>query len=359
MNRSFPAAAARFDGVQEVDRAAPRLSGGGPAAIPFAGVARGLGRLGPLVGRSPAMRALYGLIVRGAPTTAAILISGETGTGKELVAATVHDLSPRARGPFRALNCGAVAPQLAESELFGHERGSFTGADRQHKGWFEQADRGTLFLDEVAEMPRELQAKLLRVLERGTITRVGGSESIPVDVRVIAATNRPPKEAVASGRLREDLFYRLDVFPIHVPPLRDRQGDVELLADHFLAKLNAAAGTALPLSVAFRGHLALYPWPGNVRELRNFVERAFILAEGALDVHDWPTPVARLAAGPVVPAGATIAEMERVLILAALERLGGDKKLAAAALGISAKTIHSRLRAYGAAARLSGTVPSA
>jgi two-component system response regulator AtoC len=316
-------------------------------ALPFDGVRRGPARLGSLLGSSAAMTTLYDLIERGAPTNAAILITGETGTGKELVAATLHALSPRARGPFRALNCGAVSPAIADSELFGHERGSFTGADRQHHGYFEQASRGTLFLDEVAEMPGALQARLLRVLERDTLTRVGGSESIPVDVRLVAATNRPIAEAVASGHIREDLFYRLNVLPIHVPPLRERGEDAELLADHFLAKLNASTGTARSFTPAFRRKLSGYSWPGNVRELRNLIERAFILSDVSIDVGLWPAPSpGGSVEAPALSPDITIPEMERILILSAMDRLGGDAERAAAALGISTRLMRDRLRTY-------------
>ena len=189
------------------------------------------------------MQQVYDLIARVAKTDATISITGETGTGKELVAQTVHEQSRRHKEPFLPINCGAVSPSLIESELFGHERGSFTGADRVHRGYFERANRGTLFLDEITEMPIELQVKLLRVLETATVNRIGGSELIKIDVRVIAATNRQPEEAVAEGKLREDLLYRLNVFPIELPPLRERGEDIELLAEHFLALLNKQEGT--------------------------------------------------------------------------------------------------------------------
>ena len=195
---------------------------------------RELGRFGPMVGRSPAMQAVYDLIERVAPTQATVFITGESGTGKELVAQTIHRLSSRRDKPCVALNCGAISPTLIESELFGHERGSFTGADRSHRGYFERANRGTLFLDEITEMPPELQVKLLRVLETGALSRVGGTELVKIDVRIIAATNRRPEEAVSAGKLREDLLYRLNVLPIEVPPLRERGDDVERLAQHFL-----------------------------------------------------------------------------------------------------------------------------
>ena len=205
---------------------------------------RKLGRFGPLIGTSPAMQTVYDLIGRVARTDASVLITGETGTGKDVVALTIHSLSRRSKEAFLPVNCGAISANLIESELFGHERGSFTGADRLHKGYFERAHRGTLFLDEITEMPLELQVRLLRVLETATVTRVGGSEPIKVDVRILAATSLRVEEAVAASKLREDLFYRLNVFPIALPPLRERGEDVELLAEQCLGELNAASGTA-------------------------------------------------------------------------------------------------------------------
>ena len=204
---------------------------------------RKLGRFGPMIGGSAAMQEVYDLIGKVAPTEATVLVTGESGTGKELVAQTIHELSRRRKAPFLAVNCGAVSPNLIESELFGHERGSFTGAGQRHRGHFERASGGTLFLDEITEMPLELQVKLLRVLETGEVLRVGGDQAVQADVRVIAATNRNPAQAVAEGQLREDLFYRLNVFPIGLPPLRDRAGDITLLAQHFLGVLNEAEST--------------------------------------------------------------------------------------------------------------------
>src|SRR6185295_15189390 len=204
---------------------------------------RQLGRFGALLGASAGMQKVYDLIARVAATDATVFVVGESGTGKEVVAQTIHEHSNRRREQFLPLNCGAVSPTLIESELFGHERGSFTGADRMHKGYFERATPGTLFLDEITEMPIELQVKLLRVLETGMVTRIGGERPIDVNVRVIAATNRRPEDAVAQGKLREDLLYRLSVFPLHLPPLRDRDDDVELLAQHFLEQLNKSEGT--------------------------------------------------------------------------------------------------------------------
>jgi DNA-binding NtrC family response regulator len=322
---------------------------------------RRLGRFGPLIGASPAIQAVYDLIARVARTDATILITGETGTGKELVAQAVHEQGRRQRGPFLPVNCGAVAPSLIESELFGHEKGSFTGAERPHRGYFERATDGTLFLDEVTEMSADLQVKLLRVLETGSVTRVGGADAVKVDVRVIAASNRRPEEAVAAGKLREDLVYRLNVFPIELPPLRDRAGDVELLARHFLDQLNRHEGTGKRFTASCLERLARHRWPGNVRELRNAVQRAFILAEEEIGPECLPVgPPAREATSGslTVEVGSSVAEVERRLILATLESCGGDKRRAAGVLQISLKTLYNRLSAYRGrdAASASGTL---
>ncbi len=316
------------------------------------GELRRLGRFGPMIGRSRVMQAAFDLITRVAPTNASVLITGESGTGKELVAETIHQLSKRKDKPLCPINCGAVSPTLIESELFGHERGSFTGANKTREGYFELAHGGTLFLDEVTEMPADLQVKLLRVLETGKIMRVGGGDQIAVDVRVIASTNRQPLEAVKEGRLREDLFYRLDVFRIEVPPLRERQGDIELLAQHFLDQLNAESETHKSWTPAALERLARNPWRGNVRELRNAVQRAFILSGAAIGpeavpaVDEAPTPA--LPSGITVEVGSSIASAEQRLILATLEAYAGNKAQAAAALGISLKTLYTRLSAYAA-----------
>jgi len=313
------------------------------------GELRKLGRFGGLVGASPAMQRVYDLVERVAGSEARILISGETGTGKEVVAQTIHGLSRRRAKPFEAVNCGAIPANLIESALFGHERGSFTGADRQHKGHFERAHQGTLFLDEITEMPPELQVRLLRVLESSTVTRVGGTAPIPIDVRVLAATNYPVAEAVPAGKLREDLLYRLNVIQIALPPLRARGDDVVLIAEHFLAEQNAAAGTTRRFSAKGRARLLAHSWPGNVRELKNMIERAAILTDGDLDVDLVP---ARGGSGPAGTAivetavGSTLAEAERQLILATLEREGGDKKKTASLLGIGLNTLYNRLREY-------------
>jgi DNA-binding NtrC family response regulator len=312
------------------------------------GELRKLGRFGPLIGVAPAMQAVYDLIGRVARTDASVLIAGETGTGKDLAALTIHSLSRRSKAPFLPVNCGAISANLIESELFGHERGSFTGADRSHKGYFERAHRGTLFLDEVTEMPLELQVRLLRVLETATVTRVGGNEPIRIDVRILAATSLRVEDAVKDGKLREDLFYRLNVFPITLPPLRERSEDIELLAEQCLSDLNAASGTTKHFTQACLERLRLHTWPGNVRELRNVIQRAFILAEQDVGVDSLPLGVSEVlpASSLVMRVGTPIAEMERRLILATLDQCDGDKKKTADVLKISLKTLYNRLNEY-------------
>ncbi len=317
---------------------------------------RQLGRFGRLVGRSPAMQRVYDLVERVAPTEASVLLTGESGTGKELAAETIHLLSRRRSGPFLGVNSGAVSATLIESELFGHEKGSFTGAESRRRGYFEEASGGTLFLDEVSEMPLELQSKLLRVLETGAILRVGASDHVPVNVRVIAATNRDPARAVRDGALREDLFYRLNVFPIPMPPLRQREDDMEMLADHFLGSVNNRDGTRKSWSAEARAKLRAHTWPGNVRELKNVVERAAILADTSIGPelipltgdHAKPTPE---NPGPVlhVPIGTSLDDAERRLILATLAEMAGDKRKTAETLGIGLKTLYTRLNLYEAA----------
>ncbi len=317
---------------------------------------RGLGRFGALIGGSPVMQTVYEQISRVAPSSATVFIQGESGTGKELVAESVHKLSRRRKRPFIVINCGAIAPNLIESELFGHERGSFTGADRLHRGYIERANGGTLFLDEVTEMPLELQVKLLRVLETGRFSRVGGEQELPVDVRVIAATNRDPHQAVIDQKFREDLLYRLRVFPITLPPLRDRAGDIDLLAESCLAELNKDEGTRKRVSRAAMERLRSYRWPGNVRELKNVMHRAFILADDEISPNQLPdsapvgAPAAELAAGGEamlqVKVGSSIADAERRLILATLDACEGNKDQAAKILGISLKTLYNRLNSY-------------
>jgi two-component system, NtrC family, response regulator AtoC len=310
---------------------------------------RRLGRFGHILGSSAPMQKLYDQLGRVAPTSATVLLCGESGTGKELAAQTIHDLSRRKKGPFLPLNCGAVSPQLIESELFGHEKGSFTGADRQHKGYFERANGGTLFLDEITEMPQELQVKLLRVLETGSFTRVGTTQPISADVRLIAATNRNPESAVADGKLREDLYHRLNVFPINMPPLRERQTDIELLAQHFLEVLNKQESGSKSFAPATIAALYAHSWPGNVRELKNYVQRAFILADEVIDADLAPATVAAPESAPLltVRVGTTLDEVSRRLIEATLAECGSKRK-AADMLGISLKTLYNRLAAYKA-----------
>jgi DNA-binding NtrC family response regulator len=319
------------------------------------GELRERGRFGPLVGRSKAMEPVIEMIQRVAPTEASVLIQGESGTGKEMVAQAIHDFSARKSGPLIPVNCGAISENLIESELFGHEKGSFTGADRQHRGFFERASGGTLFLDEITEMPALLQVKLLRVLESGYLHRVGGKEAIPTNVRLVAATNRDPELAIREGRLREDLFFRLAVFPIRLPPLREREGDVQLLAQHFLDGHNRANNTDKRWADGALQQLAAREWRGNVRELRNAVQRAYILADDTLRAEDSVVGAhvheAEAGAGGslAIRVGCSIAEAEQLLIRATLEQVNGDKPQAARILGISLKTLYNRLNVYRAA----------
>jgi len=305
-----------------------------------------------IVGKSPAIQLLCAHIEKVAPTQATVLLVGESGTGKELAAEAIHLASPRHQKPFMAVNCGAISPNLIESELFGHEKGSFTGADRQHKGYFERADGGTLFLDEITEMSMELQVRLLRVLETGRFMRVGTHQEIATNVRVVAATNRNPEQAVAKGTLREDLYHRLSVFPLVLPPLRERDDDILLIADHFLQSLNQEYGTSKRFSDDACEAMLSYAWPGNIRELRNYVYRSYILADDlikgdfnsfSMDSHSvgWGTEI-------TVPVGVPLADANRQLILATLKQCGGVKKAAAEMLGISLKTLYNRLEEYGA-----------
>lgn len=301
-----------------------------------------------MIGESEAMMQLRKHIEKVAPTRATVLLIGESGTGKELAAEAVHLASARHKKPFMPLNCGAISPNLIESELFGHEKGSFTGADRQHKGFFERAHGGTLFLDEITEMPMELQVRLLRVLENGTFMRVGTQEELVTDVRIIAATNRDPEEAVAQGVLREDLYHRLSVFPIHLPPLRDRKGDVALLAHHFLGEFNAENGTGKTFSAKALQAMERNRWPGNIRELRNHVYRSFILADNVIEADEADHDNNAGRKGEIsVPIGVPLADANRQLILATLKQCGGVKKTAAEVLGISLKTLYNRLEEYG------------
>jgi DNA-binding NtrC family response regulator len=306
----------------------------------------------PLLGDSEAMQEVFRLIERVGPTEASVLLTGESGSGKELAAQSIHDRSARRGGPFLAINCGAIPAGLIEAELFGYEKGSFTGAVRAHAGVFERAQGGTLLLDEVTEMPLDMQTRLLRVLETRKYYRVGASIEFSSDVRVIASTNRCPLQAVQNGQLREDLLYRLAVFPIDMPPLRNRGSDVELLAEHFLSELNVQSRTQKRLSAIARMTLKQHTWPGNVRELKNCIERAFILGDQTLELAPLiQNPAAR---GDVVPdgerldirVGSRIDDMERSLIEATLDYFKGNKRRAADALGCSLKTLYNKLNGY-------------
>ncbi|HZB44718.1 MAG TPA: sigma-54 dependent transcriptional regulator [Pyrinomonadaceae bacterium] len=312
------------------------------------------GAFGELVGSSEPMRQIYSLIEQVAPSSASVLITGESGTGKELVARTVHNLSPRRGAAFVAINCSAIPETLMESELFGHEKGAFTGAASRRPGCFEMANGGTLLLDEIAEMPVALQAKLLRVLEDRKIRRLGGGQEIPVDVRVLAATNRDPHDAVRRGSFREDLLYRLNVITIELPPLRRRREDIPLLAQHLVTQLAERHGRpARHLSPSALEVLKSHDWPGNVRELRNVVERAVIICSGeAIErLHLAPYPLeqrqrARDEDTLTLPVGTPIEEAERQMIIRTLQKTGNDKTRAAELLQISRKTLHNKLRGY-------------
>ncbi|MBI4697230.1 MAG: sigma-54-dependent Fis family transcriptional regulator [Gammaproteobacteria bacterium] len=308
-------------------------------------------------GESPSMMHLYEMVERVAPTRANVLLIGESGTGKEVVAQRLHQRSQRPGKPFIAINCGAIPAGLIEAELFGHERGSFTGAVRGNKGVFERAGEGTLFLDEVTEMPLEMQAKLLRVLETGRFYRVGGDTELATRCRIVAATNRHPEQAVVDGVLRADLLYRLAVFPLRLPALRERGSDIDLIADRFVEELNAEYCARKRLSADARRFLHEHAWPGNVRELKNSIHRAYILADEELDLAAVEVP-----SGPLlndddrvaVRIGTSIADMEYKLIMATLARCEGNKRQAAKILGISLKTLYNRLTDYERFARTAG-----
>ncbi len=304
---------------------------------------------GDFIGTSKLMREVYELIASISHSDAFSIITGESGTGKELAARTIHSLSQRSKGPFIAINAAAIPENLMESEIFGHERGSFTGATGVRTGCFELANRGTLFLDEIAEMPLALQPKLLRVLEDQRVRRVGGSQEFLVDVRVLAATNRDPRAAVESGRLREDLFYRLNVFTVALPPLREHKTDIPLLVQAFIGEFNAKH--KLQVESCKNETLELlkaYSWPGNIRELRNIMERAVILAKGPwIEPSHLPAYVQSSPVKIVLPAGVTAAEAEKELILRTLRQTGNNKAEAARQLGLDVKTIRNKLKAYG------------
>ena len=307
--------------------------------------------LGELIGQSPPMRRLFDELRTVAARDTAALITGESGTGKELVARTIHSLSPRRTRPFVALNAAALPEGLTESELFGHEKGAFTGAIASRPGCFEMANGGTLFLDEIGEMPLSLQPKLLRILEDGKVRRVGATRMIDVDVRVVAATNREPLKAVEAGILRRDLFYRLGVFHLDLAPLRERKADIVLLSEHFVHLFNRKHGLSVPgLEPAAAVRMEGYAWPGNVRELRNVIERAVVLAEDRrITEGDLPAALDGLAHPEeiVLPPGVTAEQAERIVILKTLEVVGNNKAEAARRLGVDVKTIRNRLKSYG------------
>jgi DNA-binding NtrC family response regulator len=309
------------------------------------------GQLGPMIGRSLPMRRVMSLIEQVAPSSASVIIIGESGTGKELVARTIHELSPRHGGPYVAINCAAMPETLMESELFGHERGAFTGADRRREGCFELANGGTLLLDEIGEMKPELQAKLLRVLEESKLRRLGGSTEVTIDVRVLAATNRNLDAAIKEGRFREDLYYRLNVFAIELPALCERAEDTPALVDHFLGELKQPQGKNITgVDAECLEVLKSYRWPGNVRQLRNVIERALIVSRGPLiTVADLPPDMKRTTGSSSsfeLRLGMSLDDVERELIMRTIEFTSGNKSRAAEVLGISLKTLYNRLERY-------------
>ena len=310
---------------------------------------RKAGRFGHLHGAAPPMQALYDKIARVAPTSATVLLIGESGTGKELAAHTIHDLSKRRRAPFLAINCGAIAAPLIESELFGHENGGVTGTSQQYEGVFERARGGTVLLDEITDMSLALQVKLLRVLETGTFVRVGTTRPIATDARVIAATNKQPGKAVGEGKFREDLYHRLNVFPIQLPPLRERGADLEMLAQHFLDELNATENSSKRFSASATASLYEHSWPGNVRELKNYVQRAYLMADSVIN-DDAQTDAAPQGVEEedeiTVKIGMPLNVIEERVTMATLARCGNVKKRAAEILGISLKTLYNRLEGY-------------
>ena len=346
---------------------------------------RDTGVLGPLVGSSPQMKEIFQMIERVAPSNVSVLVTGESGTGKELVARALHDLSSRRLKPFVAVNCAAIPETLIESEIFGHEKGAFTGALERRAGCFELAEEGTLLLDEIGEMPAATQAKLLRVLEDRRLRRLGSKAETPVDVRVVAATNKDPQQAVASGQLRGDLFYRLNVFNIRMPPLREHISDVPAIAQRMIDEMNERHHCTISgIAPKLMDRLQAYDWPGNARELRNTIERATILAgSGLIGVEHLPphfgepgyatriapgyAPGAQAAPAPPVPAddrivhvevGTTVDEAERQLILKTLDSTHNNKTRAAEILGITTKTLQNKLKEYASAADLnSAAVP--
>lgn len=308
-----------------------------------------------MVGRSESMRALWEMVRTIAPTDATVLITGESGTGKELVAKAVHAASRRARGPFVAVNCAALTESLLASELFGHEKGAFTGADKKHEGHFLKADGGTIFLDEIGEMPLSMQVKLLRVIQEREVLSVGGNKAVPVDVRIIAATNRDLAKEVAAGTFRQDLYYRLNVVTLALPPLRERADDIPLLAQHFMARFADKNNKNINgFTPGAMDRLVRYAWPGNVRELENVIERASILLLGEhISERELPERFAASQGDALTDALTTdcptLEDVERAVILKTLKRFGGNKTEAAKALGITRKTLHAKLSKYQSA----------
>jgi DNA-binding NtrC family response regulator len=326
---------------------------------------RDSGKLGTLVGSSRSMQEVFHLVEQVAPSTASVLITGESGTGKELVARTIHELSPRKNRPFVAINCAAIPETLIESEIFGHEKGAFTGALERRTGCFELAESGTLLLDEIGEMPVGTQAKLLRVLEDRKLRRLGSKTETSVDVRVLAATNKIPEEAVARGQLRNDLYYRLNVFNIHMPPLREHKEDIPSLTQTLTREMSTKHQRAVrAASDAVMQLFDRYSWPGNVRELRNTLERAVIVCEGEIIEPRHLPPAFGTAPAPAsstdgvhLSVGTTVDEAERQLIFKTLESTHNNKTRAAEILGISLKTLHNKLKEYGSQGQLaSGTL---
>ncbi|MGE9985988.1 sigma-54-dependent transcriptional regulator [Desulfovibrio sp. SGI.169] len=306
-----------------------------------------------MVGRSAAMSALWEMIRTIAPTDATVLITGESGTGKELVARAVHAASRRAQGPFVAVNCAALTESLLASELFGHEKGAFTGADKKHEGLFLRADGGTIFLDEIGEMPLSMQVKLLRAIQEREVLSVGGNRAVPVDVRIIAATNRDLAREVDAGNFRQDLYYRLNVVALALPPLRERADDIPLLAQHFMNRFAARNGKRIKgFTPGAMDRLVRYAWPGNVRELENVIERASILLLGEhISERELPERLKAPEQGDALADALesdcpTLDDVERAVILKTLKRFGGNKTEAARALGITRKTLHARLNRY-------------
>jgi len=317
---------------------------------------RDAGRLGELVGASKPMQEVMRVIEMAGPSSASVLITGETGAGKEIVARTIHKLSPRSAAPFVAINCSAIPETLMESEIFGHERGAFTGAAERRIGCFELADGGTLLLDEIGEMPAPTQAKLLRVLEDRKVRRLGSKTETPVDVRVLAATNKDPEQAVASGQLRQDLYFRLNVFHIHLPPLREHKEDIPLLAEHILRDINSKHGKNVRgIGAEVLDIFMSHTWPGNIRELRNVLERAAIMSEKDLisrsslpgEFGKLPSKSPSDLSSIKFPVGTTVDAMEKELILQTLQATGNNKTRAAELLGVSLKTLHNKLKEQG------------